>query len=209
MSAPSVITAPLETEADYQTLLADTRNNAVLAGPGNGVGPATRQRTLAAFAAGKSVVVDADALTSFADQPGDLFALTPGPRVLTPHEGEFRRLFAGLEGSKLVRARAAAVLSGATVLLKGADSVIAAPDGRAAINANAPPQLATAGTGDVLAGLIVGLLAQGMTPYDAACAGAWLHGEAAARIGPGLIAEDLPDALPEVLRRLREAAPAN
>ncbi len=216
LSAPSAITAPVETEADYQALLADRRKNAVLLGPGNGVGAQTRGRALAALGAGqaaalgagKAVVLDADALTSFEARPSDLFEAIEGPCVLTPHEGEFGRLFAGLAGDKLARARAAAALSGAVVLLKGADSVIAAPDGRAAINANAPPELATAGTGDVLAGLIVGLLAQGMTSFDAACAAAWLHGETGAALGPGLIAEDLPEALPGVLRRLRAAAPA-
>lgn len=215
LSAPSAITAPVETEADYQALLADRRKNAVLLGPGNGVGAQTRGRALAALGAGqaaalgagKAVVLDADALTSFEARPSDLFEAIEGPCVLTPHEGEFGRLFAGLAGDKLARARAAAALSGAVVLLKGADSVIAAPDGRAAINANAPPELATAGTGDVLAGLIVGLLAQGMTSFDAACAAAWLHGETGAALGPGLIAEDLPEALPGVLRRLRAAAP--
>ena len=208
LSAPSVITAPVETEADYQALLADRRKNAVLLGPGNGVGPQTRGRALAALGAGKAVVLDADALTSFEARPSDLFKAIEGDCVLTPHEGEFGRLFADRDGDKLARARAAAALSGAVVLLKGADSVIAAPDGRAAINANAPPELATAGTGDVLAGLIVGLLAQGMTSFDAACAAAWLHGETGAALGPGLIAEDLPEALPGILRRLREAAPA-
>jgi NAD(P)H-hydrate epimerase len=208
LSAPSVITAPVETEADYQALLADRRKNAVLLGPGNGVGAQTRGRALAALGTGKAVVLDADALTSFEARPSGLFEAIEGDCVLTPHEGEFGRLFADRDGDKLARARAAAALSGAVVLLKGADSVIAAPDGRAAINANAPPELATAGTGDVLAGLIVGLLAQGMTSFDAACAAAWLHGETGAALGPGLIAEDLPEALPEVLRRLREAAPA-
>ena len=206
--APSVITAPVATEADYQALLADRRKNAVLLGPGNGVGPQTRGRALAALGAGKAVVLDADALTSFEARPSDLFEAIEGDCVLTPHEGEFGRLFADRDGDKLARARAAAALSGAVVLLKGADSVIAAPDGRAAINANAPPELATAGTGDVLAGLIVGLLAQGMTSFDAACAAAWLHGETGAALGPGLIAEDLPEALPAILRRLRAAAPA-
>ena len=202
-STPSAITAPIATEADFAALLADGRKTAVLLGPGNGIGPETRARTLAALAAGKATVVDADALTSFQDRPTDLFEAA-GPCVLTPHEGEFRRLFPDLEGDKLSRARAAAARSGAVVLLKGADSVIAAPDGRAAINANAPAALATAGTGDVLAGLVVGLLAQGMKSFDATCAAVWLHGEAGAACGPGLIAEDLSEALPGVLRALGE-----
>ncbi len=204
LSMPSAIVAPLDSEADYRALLADARKNAVLLGPGNGVGGETRARTLAALAAEKATVVDADALTSFQDRPADLFGAVSGPCVLTPHEGEFGRLFPDLAGDKLGRARAAAAASGAVVLLKGADSAIAAPDGRAAINANAPAALATAGTGDVLAGLIVGLLAQGMPSFEAACAAAWLHGEAAAALGPGLIAEDLSEALPGVLKRLRE-----
>ncbi len=202
LSTASVITAPAEDAAGFAKLLAEPRKNAVLVGPGNGVTADTKERALAALGAGKAVVLDADALTVFADRPQALTEAIAGPCVLTPHEGEFARVFPDLAGSKLERARQAARESGAVILLKGADTVIAAPDGRAAINANAPPSLATAGSGDVLAGLIVGLLAQAVPPFEAAAAGAWLQGEAAALVGPGLISEDLSEALPKVLSRL-------
>src|SRR5215207_2743839 len=197
---------------DLRELLTDARFNAVALGPALGIGAATREMVEAALGANRATVLDADALTSFA---GDAAALTALVRahsgvagiVLTPHDGEFARLFASEEAvlnarSKLDRARGAAALVRAVVVLKGPDTVIAAPDGRAAINENGTPYLATAGSGDVLSGLIAGLLAQGMPPFEAAAAGVWLHAETGARFGPGLIAEDLPEGLPAVLRDL-------
>lgn len=179
--------------------LSDVRRNAVLIGPGIGVGDETRAMVLQAVDKGvRSVVLDADALTSLADDPKTLFRQIRGRCVMTPHEGEFRRLFK-FSGDKLSRARAAAELTNAVIVLKGADTVIAAPDGRAVINANAPAWLGTAGAGDVLGGIIAGLMATGASPFMAAQAGVWLHGAAAGRFGPGLIAEDIADMLPTVL----------
>lgn len=200
----AVMVAPT---AALEAALADARRNALLIGPGCGAHATTRKHALQALAAGKRCVLDADALTAFADDPPALFAALGTDAVLTPHEGEYRRLFAH-EGDKLSRARAAAAECGAVVVLKGADSVVAASDGRAVINTNAPPTLATAGTGDVLAGLILGLLAQGMPSFEAAAAGVWLHGAAAAAFGPGLIAEDLTETMPCVLQALEGASGA-
>jgi len=187
---------------DFEALLADKRRNVVAIGPGAGVGEATRQFVLAALATRRAVVLDADALTSFAEAPQDLFEAIVGPCVLTPHAGEFMRLF-HFDGDKLHQTRSAARQSGAVVVLKGPDTVIAAPDGRAIINSNAPAQLATGGSGDVLTGFVAALLAQGMPPFEAAAAAVWLHGAAATEFGLGLVAEDLPDALPRVLQKLK------
>jgi NAD(P)H-hydrate epimerase len=188
---------------EFEALLADVRRNVVAIGPGAGVGSSTRQLVLAALATKRAAVLDADALTSFAEAPQDLFQAIAGPCVLTPHAGEFKRLF-HFEGDKLQRARSATRESNAVVVLKGPDTVIAAPDGRAIINSNAPAQLATGGTGDVLTGFVAALLAQGMPPFEAAAAAVWLHGAAATEYGLGLVAEDLPNALPRVLQKLKQ-----
>ena len=197
----SIMVRAAPTPADLGALLADKRFTALLIGPGAGVDAATRSRALAMLATRRPVLLDADAISAFAQERETLFAAVSGACVLTPHDGEFARLF-DASGDKLSRARAAARTSGALIVLKGADTVIAAPDGRAVINSNAPSTLATAGSGDVLGGMILGLLAQGMEAFAAAAAGVWLHGAAAGDFGPGLLAEDLPDLLPGVLRRL-------
>ena len=196
-----VIVQGIRDTAGYAEIIEDPRVSACLVGPGNGVTGATREQALAALRSGKPTVLDADALTVFEETRDLLWSTIDGPCLLTPHIGEFRRLFEE-KGDKLSSARAAAAMSGACVLLKGADTVIAAPDGRAVINDSAPAELATAGAGDVLAGFATGLAAQGMDMFDAACAATWMHGAAAQIVGPGLIAEDLPDTLPAVLRNL-------
>jgi NAD(P)H-hydrate epimerase len=177
---------------------------AVLIGPAAGVNAATREATCALLAAQPRCVVDADALSVFADAPAVLFEAASAHAVLTPHPGEFARIFPDLAGvaARIEQARAAAARAGCVVLLKGPDTMIAAPDGRVRINATGTPYLATAGSGDVLAGLVCGLLAQGMPAFDAASAGAWLHGRCGEALGPGLIADDLPEAIPRVLAGL-------
>ena len=200
----SIMVYPLTTDADLGRLLADPRYTGCLIGPGAGASDSTRARALRMLASGKAVLIDADAITAFAAHPEELFAAIKQACVITPHEGEFKRLFS-CGGDKLSRARLAAKESGAVIVLKGSDTIVAAPDGRAAINSNAPPTLATAGSGDVLGGLILGLLAQGMEAFAAACAAVWMHGAAAAAFGPGLLAEDLPDLIPGVLRQLSDS----
>jgi hydroxyethylthiazole kinase-like uncharacterized protein yjeF len=207
----AVMVHSVDTAIEFAELLTDKRINACVIGPGAGVNQRTRDLVLTALSAKRSLVLDADALTSFAEAPDHLFeAIKASPDsqvVLTPHEGEFPRLFSDISNknplrSKLERVRAAAERSGAAVLLKGPDTVVASPNGRAAIAANAPPWLATAGAGDVLAGMISAMLAQGVAAFEAACIGVWMHGEAAREAGPGLIAEDLPEVLPAVFRHL-------
>ena len=179
--------------------------DAFVIGPAAGVTDATRDKLIALAGSGVPMVIDADALTVLKDEPATLFALVEDSDVITPHPGEFERIFPGLLGSSATRidaAREAANLAGCIVLLKGADTVIAAPDGRAAVNTHATPWLATAGSGDVLAGIIGGLMAGGMPTFEAACAGVWMHGDAGLRFGPGLTAEDLPQGLPTVITGL-------
>ena len=200
----SIMVRALVQDGDFARLLGDSRYSAFLVGPGAGVNDATREVALQILGTARPVLLDADAISVFASRAGDLARAVRGPCVLTPHDGEFARIF-DPRGDKLTRARTAARQSGAIIVLKGADTVIAAPDGRAVVNTNAPANLATAGSGDVLSGLILGLLAQGMDAFAAAAAGVWVHGAAAASFGPGMIAEDLPDLVPAVLRQLEQA----
>ena len=202
----SIMVRPLCDSNDFKHLLTDARFSAMLIGPGAGVDDEIRTRALAMLETGRPVLLDADAISVFADDPAVLDRAIFGSCVVTPHDGDFRRVF-DPSGDKLTRARRAASRSGAVVVLKGRDTVIAAPDGRAIVNTNAPPTLATAGSGDVLSGMVLGLLAQGMHPFLAAAAAVWMHGAAALKFGPGLIAEDLSDLLPDVLRDLYDVPP--
>jgi hydroxyethylthiazole kinase-like uncharacterized protein yjeF len=232
----AIMTIICDGPKDIAAILEDRRKNAIVLGPGLGVGAATRALALAALgscgpAQGCGIVLDADALSSFSGAAPLLsraVRAAGGCVAFTPHDGEFARLFGDLSvddenrwsdldpdpaklraaltavrsASKLERARAAASLSGAVVLLKGPDTVVADPDGRAMIDYTSPPWLATAGSGDVLAGMIAGLFAQGMPHFEAASAAVWLHGAAARQFGPGLVAEDISESLPPVLRAL-------
>jgi NAD(P)H-hydrate epimerase len=179
---------------------------AVVIGPANGVSDQTRDSLRALAAAGVPLVIDADAITAAASDPAAFFQGLSPAAVLTPHLGEFRRLFPDLvERPRIEAVRAAAARAGCVVLLKGPDTTIAAPDGAAVVNTTGTPFMATAGSGDVLAGIVAGLMAQGLGAMDAACAGAWLHGRAGEACGPGLVAEDLPEALPAILDPLAPA----
>jgi ADP-dependent NAD(P)H-hydrate dehydratase / NAD(P)H-hydrate epimerase len=201
----AVMLRPFESDLDLE--LAADQADAVVIGPAAGVGEDTRVNVLALARTGAALVLDADGITVFREAPETLFSVLDRDDVLTPHPGEFERLFPGLIAGapeRITAARRAAERAGAVVLLKGADTVVAAPDGRASVNLNGSPWLATAGSGDVLAGFIAGLMAQGMESFEAACAGAWIHAEAAQQHGPGLISEDLPGLAPAVLRRLYE-----
>lgn len=188
---------------EIAAILSDKRFTAALVGPASGVGPRTREIVLAILRSSAGAVLDADALTSFEGDAQAIFGALRRDDVLTPHGGELSRLFPALKDSpRLAAAKAAAAAAKAVVVLKGADTIVAAPDGRAIVNSNAPYDLATAGSGDVLSGIIAGMRAQGLPGFEAAAAGVWLHGAAGQVAGPGLIAEDLPDALPQVFRAL-------
>jgi NAD(P)H-hydrate epimerase len=197
----SIMVRPLADREAFDRLLEDKRFTAFLIGPGAGTGEDTRLRALAILKKGKPTVIDADAITTFQDHRDSLDEAIHGDCVMTPHEGEFRKVF-DVDGDKITRARMASKRSGAVVVLKGADTVVAHPAGFSVINSNAPATLATAGSGDVLSGMLLGLLAQGMEPFLAACAAVWLHGEAANRFGIGLVAEDLPNQLPAIYQEL-------
>jgi hydroxyethylthiazole kinase-like uncharacterized protein yjeF len=195
---------PFETDLELAAAASDAE--VAVIGPAAGVNEATLSNVLALARTGAALVIDADALSVFRDEPEELFSVLDRDDVLTPHAGEFERVFPGLLKSapeRITATRAAAKRAQAVVLLKGPDTVIAAPDGRAAVNLNGSPWLATAGSGDVLAGLIGGLIAQGMNSFEAACAGVWIHAAGADVFGPGLISEDLPGLVPGILRDLR------
>ncbi len=200
----AIMLRPFETETELEEVASNVE--AAVIGPAAGVTEATLSNVLALARTGAALIVDADALSVFRDEPDELFQVLDRDDVLTPHPGEFERIFPGLLKSapeRITATRKAADRAQAVVLLKGADTVVAAPDGRAAVNINGTPWLATAGSGDVLAGLIGGLVAQGMESFEAACAGAWIHCACADLFGPGLISEDLPGLVPRVLKQLR------
>jgi hydroxyethylthiazole kinase-like uncharacterized protein yjeF len=200
----AVMLRPFDTDVELEAAATDV--DAAVIGPAAGVDEATVSNLFALARTGAAIVIDADALTAFRDDPEELFSVLDRDDVLTPHPGEFERVFPGVLKAvpeRVTAARQASAKAHAVVLLKGPDTVIAAPDGRCAVNMNGSPWLATAGSGDVLTGFIAGLIAQGMDSFEAACAGVWIHAEAATLHGPGLISEDLPGLAPQVLRTLR------
>lgn len=197
----SIMLREVSTQKDFESILSDERINSYVIGPGAGVDNKTKAKVLMALQAGKNCVLDADALTVFQKKPEDLFDSINNNVVITPHEGEFARIF-GSGGNKISRAEKAAKISGAVVVLKGSDTIIASPDGRVVINTNAPAYLATAGSGDVLSGIIAGLVASGTDMFSAACAGVWLHGQAANIAGCGMISEDLVYAVSDAVATL-------
>jgi len=184
---------------DLAKVIDDSRVGAVVIGPGLGRDRAARLLLDKALLGGRPLMIDADALMLLANGGLGRLRRLPSLPILTPHDGEFKALFGDLPGSRIDRARAAAVRAQAIVVLKGPDTIVAAPDGRAAIAPPAPGWLASAGTGDVLAGVAGACLARGLDPFDAACAAVWMHAEAARRAGPGLIADDLIGHLAAVL----------
>ena len=199
-SLESVIVRPCDTREDWQKLIDNEHHPALLMGPGLGL--LHPDEILASLAARRPTVLDADALTAFSGKAETLFRNLHAACVLTPHEGEFTRLFGPIDGDKITRARQAAQRAGCTILLKGAETIIAAPDGAALINRTSSPWLATAGSGDVLAGIILGLVAQKMDPFLAAASAAWLHGRIGTQHGPGLIAEDIVAGIPAILQEI-------
>lgn len=197
----SVMAKPYKNKTDIKRYFSSKHNQAIVIGPGNGVSKTTKSNTLLCLSMQKKCVIDADAITVFEDNPKELFNAIKSPVVLTPHEGEFKKLFK-LNLSREESALVSAKKSGAVIVLKGRKTIIASPDGRTVINNNAPQYLATAGSGDVLSGIICGLIAQGMEIFSASCAGVWIHSECANIFGRGLISQDIPDIIPRVLNRI-------
>lgn len=195
----SVMNKVVKTDKEFAELVRSKRANALLLGPANGVTDATKQRVLVALSLNIPTVLDADALTVFAKNRDELFSAIHENCILTPHEGEFNRLFPELEGDKVEKAARAAEISGAVIVFKGNDTVIASPSGKVVINKNAPSNLAVAGTGDVLAGIISAILAGGTTAFESACVGVWVHSKAAEKFSTGMIAEDLLGEIPSVI----------
>jgi len=200
-----IITKPISNLKDFSKFISGEKIHAILIGPGHGVNKRSRDMILKTLKTKKPIVLDADAITSFTGKKAELFSAIKkagSQVVMTPHLGEFKKLFGKMGEFKLEDAMKAAKNSNAVVVLKGADTIIASEDGRTVINSNAPPTLATAGAGDVLAGIITALLSSKMPTFEACCAAVWIHGEAANKLGLGLTAEDLPGKIPDVLKDL-------